>query len=191
MASGMPEGLYGIGHDELKRNWRWFLALGIALIGLSLFALFWATLTTLVSVEVFGWLLVIGGALSLVHSFWRRRWGGFFVDMLAGVLYLVTGFMVASNPAAAALMLTLLMAMFFLIGGIFRIVIALSVPMHHWGWLLLSGIVTVLLGVLIWRQWPWSGLWVIGLFIGIDLFFYGWSLVMLALTVRDLPQSSG
>ena len=89
---------------------------------------------------------------------------------------------------ASAMALTLLMAMLFLIGGIFRIIVALAVPMHHWGWLLLSGVINVLLGVLIWRQYPWSGLWVIGLFIGIDLFFSGWSLVMLALTARSMSE---
>ena len=144
MASGMKEGLPWIGHDELKRSWRWVLGLGIALIVLGLFAVGWSTLATFATVELFGWLLVLGGALSIGHACWQRRWGGFFLDLFAGVLYLVVGFMIVSNPMAAAGVLTLLMAMFFLIGGIFRIIVAVTVPMHHWGWLLLNGAVTVL-----------------------------------------------
>jgi uncharacterized membrane protein HdeD (DUF308 family) len=61
---------------------------------------------------------------------------------------------------------------------------------QNWGWLLLHGVINLLLGVLIWRQWPLSGLWVIGLFVGIDMIFNGWSLVMLSLAAKNLPAAS-
>jgi uncharacterized membrane protein HdeD (DUF308 family) len=95
--------------------------------------------------------------------------------------------MIVANPVATAETLTLLIALLLMFGGIFRIVAALAVQFPHWGWLVLHGAVNLLLGIAIWRQWPWSGLWVIGLFVGIDLIFNGWSLVMLALAAKKLP----
>jgi len=82
----------------------------------------------------------------------------------------------------------LLVAVFLLFGGIFRIAAVLTVRFHHWSWMLLNGGISLLLGLMIWAQWPWSGLWVIGLFIGIDMIFYGWSLIMLAMAFRNIPE---
>src|SRR5207302_11244625 len=84
MSTGTSPGWHSIGAEELKRSWVWFLALGIVLVLLGLIALSWSVLTTLVSVVVFGWLLLLGGVLSVVHAFLRRRWGGFFLELFAG-----------------------------------------------------------------------------------------------------------
>jgi uncharacterized membrane protein HdeD (DUF308 family) len=136
------------------------------------------------TVVFFGWLLLVGGVLSAVHAFWRKRWQGFFLDLATGVLYVVAGFFMVAEPLAAAASLTLLIAMFLLIGGIFRIIVALTGHLEHWVWVLLNGVITAGLGIMIWRQWPVSGLWVIGLFVGIEMIFYGWSLVMLSLVAK-------
>lgn len=189
MSTGTNQGWHLIGAEEVRRTWGWFLALGIVLVLLGMMALGWSVLTTLVSVVVFGWFLLLAGILSILHAFWRRRWGGFFVELFAGILYAVFGLMVVGNPAVSAVALTLLIAVFLMIGGIFRILTALAVRFHHWIWVLLNGVISLLLGVMIWSQWPVSGLWVIGLFIGIDMIFYGWSLIMLAVAVRNLPTA--
>ncbi len=190
MATGMSvTGLHLIGLTELKRNWGWFLALGIALVVLGIVALGATVATTIVSVLLFGWLLIVGGIFQGVHAFWRERgWGGFFIDLLTGILYVVVGFMIVAHPAESALTLTLLIALFLMFGGIFRIVVALMLRFPHWGWLVLHGAINLVLGIAIWRRWPWDGLWVIGLFIGIDLIFNGWSLVMLGLAAKRIPQ---
>lgn len=189
MSTGTNQDWHLIGAEEVRRTWGWFLALGIVLVLLGMMALGWSVLTTLVSVVVFGWFLLLAGILSILHAFWRRRWGGFFVELFAGILYAVFGLMVVGNPAVSAVALTLLIAVFLMIGGIFRILTALAVRFHHWIWVLLNGVISLLLGVMIWSQWPVSGLWVIGLFIGIDMIFYGWSLIMLAVAVRNLPTA--
>jgi uncharacterized membrane protein HdeD (DUF308 family) len=98
--------------------------------------------------------------------------------------------MVVANPGATAVALTLLIAMFLIFGGIFRIVASISVRYPNWGWILLHGVVNVVLGIMIWREWPVSGLWIIGLFLGIELIFNGWSLVMLGFAARSLPDES-
>jgi len=188
MSSGMNQGFHMVGAEDLKGSWGWFVALGIALVLLGLVAVSWSGLATLVSVEVFGWLLLVGGVLSVVHAFVRRRWGGFLVELLAGVLYAIVGLIVIDSPAEGAVALTLLFALFLLVGGVFRIMTALTVRFHHWVWMLLNGVVSLLLGLMIWKQWPLSGLWVIGLFIGIDMIFYGWSLIMLGMAVRSIRE---
>ena len=190
MTNGMNlSGLHLIGLGELKKNWGWFLALGIALLVLGAIALGASVAMTIVSMVLLGWLLIIGGVLEGVHAFWRERaWGGFFIDLLTGILYVVVGFMVLANPGEAALALTLLIALFLMFSGLFRIVVALILRFPHWGWLILHGAVNLVLGIAIWRQWPLSGLWVIGLFVGIDMIFNGWSLVMLGLAAKKLPE---
>lgn len=190
MTNGMSlTGLHLIGLGELKRNWGWFLTLGIALLVLGAIALGASVAMTIVSMVLLGWLLIIGGILEGVHAFWRERaWGGFFIDLLTGVLYVVVGFMILANPAETALALTLLIALFLMFSGLFRIVVALILRFPHWGWLILHGAVNLVLGIAIWRQWPLSGLWVIGLFVGIEMLFNGWSLVMLALAAKKLPE---
>ncbi len=171
----------------LHRNWSWFLGLGILLVVLGALALGAAVVMTLASVLLFGWLLIVAGVMEVIGAFRCKGWNGFFLDLLTGVLYLVVGFMVVANPGATAMALTLLIAMFLIIGGLFRIVAAVAAWPPHGAWVVLHGIVALLLGTAIWRQWPLSGLWVIGLFVGIEMIFRGGSLVMLGLVARKLP----
>lgn len=182
--------LHLVGLDELRRKWGWFLALGILLVVLGMVALGSSVFLTLATMVFVGWLMIAGGVFEAIHAFSCKRWGGFFIDMLTGILYVVVGFLVVANPGVTAIALTLLIAMFLTFGGLFRIVVAIVVRFHNWGWLLLHGVVNLLLGIAIWRQWPLSGLWVIGLFVGIDMLFNGWSLVMLAMTAKNLPSES-
>jgi uncharacterized membrane protein HdeD (DUF308 family) len=183
----MAMGFAQVGIEGLRRNWGWVLALGIALIVLGMVALGAAVWTTVVSVMFFGWLLLVGGAMQTVHGFWRREWSGFFLDLLTGILYLVVGMMFITEPVESAVAVTLMLAAALLFVGVMRIIVALSTDFQHRIWLLLNGAVTLALGLMIWFQWPASGLWVLGLFIGIDMLFYGWALVMLAIGVRSMP----
>jgi uncharacterized membrane protein HdeD (DUF308 family) len=186
----MEQAIQLTGSGELRRSWGWYLVFGIALIIIGTIALGSALLMTIASVFFFGWLLIVGGVMEIVHAFWHKRWAGFFLDLLTGILYVVAGWMIMSNPKESALLLTLVIAMFLVFEGVFRIVAALAVRYPHWGWLLLNGVISLLLGVMIWRQWPYSGLWVIGLFVGIEMLLNGWSLVMLSLAGRNLPEEA-
>jgi uncharacterized membrane protein HdeD (DUF308 family) len=177
------------GTEELHRNWGWFLALGILLIVLGLISLGYAVAMTIASVLLFGWLMIIGGVMEIIHAFRARGWSGTFIELLTGILYAVAGFMMIANPGVAAVTLTLLIALLLMFSGIFRIGAALMTRFPHWGWLALHGVVNLMLGIAIWRQWPFSGLWVIGLFVGIDMLFNGWALVMLAMAARRMPAS--
>ena len=183
--SAMALDLKGV--DEIRSRWGWFFALGILLAVLGTAAAGASLLMTLATMVMVGWLMIVGGVVEAFHAFTCKSWGGFFIDLLTGILYAVVGFMIVGNPGATAVALTLLIAMFLMFGGIFRIVTAVIVQFPNWGWLLLHGVVNLLLGVGIWRQWPLSGLWVIGLFVGIDMILNGWSLIMLGLAAKNLP----
>ena len=172
---------------HLKSAWIWFVALGAALIGLGLLALGYSTLFTIATVEVIGFFLIFGGSLYTIGAFFTGSWGGFFLTLMTGVLQFVMGLLCVQHPAEAAIVYTLLMAAFFMVGGLFRIVAALSGAFRGRGWVLINGIITLALGVMIWQQSPISGLWVIGTFIGVDLIFNGWLYVLIGLNVRQLP----
>jgi uncharacterized membrane protein HdeD (DUF308 family) len=180
-------GLLGVGAEELRTNWGWFVVFGILLVILGVVCVVYAAVATIFWVEFFAAMLMVGGALSIPHAFLRRRWGGFFLDLLAGILYLVFGFAILVRPEAGAIGFTLLIALALIIGGTFRLAVGFMAPLHHRIWVILSGLVTLILGIMIWNRWPWSSAWIIGLFIGIDLLFYGWSLVMLGVTARNIP----
>lgn len=173
----------GLVHLPLK--WRWLLALGIVLILVGTFSVAVSVVATLASVLLFGWLLLFTGAIEAGYAFRHSKWSGILLHVVNGVLSVVAGFLLVTNPAAGALVLTLLVAMFFMIGGLFRIITPIVMKLPHRGWLLLSGVVTLLLGIYIWRQLPGAAVWVIGTFVGIDMLFIGWSWVMLALAARN------
>jgi len=171
--------------ESLRDHWRWFLALGIALVLFGAIAIGSAAVATVAVTWLFGFLLLAGGIASIVSSFSAARWSGTLLHLMIGVLYAVVGWMIVDRPANSAVELTLIIAFFLIFGGIFRIVFSLSQRFTGWGWVLLNGAVTLLLGLLIYKQWPLSGLWVIGLFVGIELIFNGWAWIMLSLGLRQ------
>ena len=185
--SKLSQSLHLIGLEEVQKRWGWFVGLGILLVVLGMLALGSSITMTLATMVFVGWLMIIGGVLEAAHAFTCKGWSGFFIDLLTGILYTVVGFMVVANPGATAIALTLIIAMFLIFSGIFRIATAITVRYHNRIWLFLHGVINLLLGISVWQQWPLSGLWVIGLFVGIDMLFNGWSLVMLGLTAKNLP----
>src|SRR5262245_23946830 len=171
---------------EPLREIRVFLiGMGIALIVLGMVAIGSSFIATLATVLMFGILLLLGAIFQVVTALWGRSWRGFFLHLLAGVLYLIAGLFMIENPHETALSLTFLVAACLLVGGILRIGLSLAERFEGWGWVLLNGVVSVILGIGIWRQWPLDGLWVIGLFVGIEMVFSGLSWAMLGLAVRS------
>ncbi len=172
---------------QLRAGWGWFVVLGMALALMGVAAIAYAEIATIKTVLIFGWLMLAAGVVYFVGAFCTRCWGGFFVSLLEGVLYLAVGLIVVDRPVEAVLVYTLVMAAFFFVDGLFRVAGSLAGRFQHWGLTLFSGIVTLLLGVMIWRQWPLSGLYVVGLFVGINLLLSGASFIRLGLAARRLP----
>lgn len=168
--------------DELRRNWGWVLALGILLVVLGLFATSAAITTTILTVLVLGILLLVAGVFEIFSAFRNAHYGGFWMHLFAGILDLVCGGLLVAYPGAAALTITLILAIFFLVGGTMRAVSALMIHLPNGGWAVLSGVVDVILGILLLSSWPVSGLWFLGFAVGIGLLFRGawWSALALA-----------
>jgi uncharacterized membrane protein HdeD (DUF308 family) len=174
--------------DALRGNWFWFVILGVSLVVLGTVALGSVVIASLAAAAAIGVLLLLGGAAEAVGAFWCRGWSGFFLELLSGVLSIVVGLLFLRAPAGALAALTLLLACFLMVGGFFKIVSAASYRFAAWGWSLAGGIIDVLLGVMIWQEWPASALWVIGLFVGINLLFRGFNWIALGLALRSLPR---
>lgn len=171
--------------EALRGQWLWFLILGILLIVVGMVAIAVPFVTGLTTAVIFGALLLAGGVIQFVGSFWARDWSGFFLTLIAGILYVVVGFLFLRDPGNALLAMTLLLACGLLVEGLFRVVGSIMYQFPHWGWVLVGGLIDVLLGVLIWSQWPVSGLWVIGLFVGISMIYNGWTWVLLGLALKS------
>jgi uncharacterized membrane protein HdeD (DUF308 family) len=189
MSTGFPL-MAGAVEGRLRRNWGWFLVLGILLILAGVCAMRAPFMASFATVNVVGYLLLFGAGIEIASGIWTGTWGGFFLHLLGGLLYLFLGALILDRPLEAMAVYTLILAMFFVASGLVRMVFSLTHRFHGWGWMFLSGLVTFALGIMVWRQWPEAALWVIGLFVGIDLIFIGLSWVMLALAVRSLPATT-
>ena len=172
--------------QEMIHNWGWLLAFGVVLLLLGIAAVVRSVKATVVSMVFFGWLLVCASLIEFVDAFMVGRWAGFFLHVLVAILFGITGILMLKKPVITAEAATLLMSLFFLIGGLYQLFASLLIHLPGWGWQALNGVIASVLGVLVLAQWPVSGLWAIGLFVGIDLVFCGWAWIALALVLRKM-----
>lgn len=176
---------------NICKRWNSFLLMGFFLVilgSIALTSVFW---TTMASTVLIGVLMVAAGSAAVLHSFWSAEWKGFFAQLVAGILAAVVGWIIITNPLLGATALTLVLALYFTAAGLFKIAGALIHHAEHWGWLLFNGIVTLCLGLLILAQWPTASLWVLGLFLALDLLVSGWTSIMLSLAVRKSCKLQG
>ena len=172
--------------DAMKRHWGWLLALGVLFILLGSIGLGMTVGLTLMSMLFFGVLLCIGGVFQLVDSAKSKQWRGVVCHALIGILYLIAGVLVMYDPFLASTLLTGLLGGMLIFIGVTRLLMGFSLRhTKEWGYLFLAGILSIGLGLLILMQWPWSGLWVIGLFIAIELMMSGWMYVFIAVAMRQ------
>lgn len=182
-------GAMAAGLDEIHNSWGWFLALGIALIILGAACILGAATATLATVLAFGWLLLLGAVFALIQALRTRTWSGFFLCLLSALLRGFTGYLLIRYPLEGEMSLTLILASFFIVGGLFRAIGASALQFPQWGWAAFSGIISVALGVMLLMQMPLSGLWFIGLAIGIDFVFDGAWFIALGAALRGVPSS--
>lgn len=178
---------------QIKRNWGWFLALGIVFVLAGVAAITFPLLSTIATKIVLGWIFLAGGVLMILHAFSASGWRGFLLGLLIGILYVVAGGWLAFFPFTGIITLTILLAALFLAEGVLEAIMAFRVRPHEgWVWLLLSGLVAVAVGVMIAMGLPSSATWAIGLLTGINLLMTGASFIALALAGRrgDVPAVS-
>jgi uncharacterized membrane protein HdeD (DUF308 family) len=163
-----PEQGYAAEHPMWLR-----LLLGLVLILAGMFVLGDVVFASIVSAMFIGVAAIVAGAFEIIHAFWTKGWGGFLWQILLGVLYICAGFVLLSQPVAGALILTWVIGIVMLASGMVRLVVGID-RWSSMGWLLLlSGVFGIVAGLIILRGWPQSGLWFLGLLLGIDLIFHG------------------
>jgi len=169
----------------LRSKWGWILALGIVYVIVGFIALGSIVTATAASVFIVGIMMVIAGVAEVINAFQIKTWGKFVLWLILGALYILAGFMTIQNPLLAAAFLTLLLGGTLAISGIMRVILAFSMKEGTtWIWPVLSGAVTLLLGIIILYRWPVSSLYVLGLFLGIDLVIAGASWISVSLGLR-------
>ena len=166
------------------RQWGWYLALGIVLIVVGIYAIYAEGLATLASVFALGIVLLIAGVAQIVGAFMARGAGHVILALLVGFLDIIVGFALLQHPEIGALAITLLLAALFLFGGIFRFVSALWLQFPNYGWVAASGVISFILGILLWTQWPISAFWFIGFAVGLNFIFAGIAWSSLGLRLR-------
>jgi uncharacterized membrane protein HdeD (DUF308 family) len=172
---------------EAHRSWGWILALGILFVVLGLACIAYDVTATFATLLVFGVLLFVSGVAALIQAFAARSWSGSLLYLLSALLRGFTGYLLIRYPGAGAIAVTLVLASFFVVGGLFRIFGASMIRFPRYGWAVFSGCVALLLGILLLVQLPVSSLWFIGFAIGVELIIEGVSLIGFATAVHRLP----
>ena len=169
----------------LRAKWGWIVALGVVYLIAGFIALGSVAMATVASVFIVGVMMIIAGVAEMFSAFQIKSWGKFLLWVLLGLLYVVAGFVTFQNPLLAAVLLTLVLGASLVASGIMRIILAFSMKREApWIWVALSGAITVLLGVLILARWPVSSLYILGLFLGIDLIMAGAGWIGIGLGLR-------
>lgn len=170
---------------ELHSKWGWFVALGVVLLVLGILALGNLLVATLASVFFVGIMMILGAVAQVIHAFRMKGWEGFFYWLLGGLLYGAAGVIAFIDPALAAVALTLLLAVALIASGILRIWTGGRLrPAPGWGWVVASGVVSTLAGIVFALGWPVNSLWLLGLVLAIDLTFQGVSAIVIGLTLK-------
>ncbi|MDX2213873.1 MAG: HdeD family acid-resistance protein [Oculatellaceae cyanobacterium bins.114] len=167
------------------------LLIGVLLTILGVVAIALPAFSTIVAETWIAFILISAGAGKLVYAFQTRTEGGFVWKLLLGILYVATGLMLFVYPLTGVLTITLLLGGFLLTEGVFELILAFRLrPQHNWTWALANGIVTLLLGIFVWFQWPSNAPWLLGTLVGASVLFTGISRIMLSLNARSAIDAS-
>lgn len=170
----------------VKKADGWSMAWGVLMLVCGLLAISLPLASSIGLVVILAWLILFAGVWHLIFAFHAQSVGGVLWKILLAVLYLIAGGYLLTHPLLGVVSLTLVLAIFFAFEGVIEIALYFGLRgVRHSGWVLVDGIVTLILGILIWRQWPSSSVWVIGTLVGISLIFSGISRFMLAWAARD------
>ena len=175
-----------------KRMWPGLLLTGIFTMALGVAAIILPFMAVLTIQAILAVVLILTGIMHIIHAFGHRNDKGLAWRLLTGGLYALVGVLLVSFPLQGAFTLTLLLAVLFMFSGAFKIALSVHLkPAPSWGWLLFNGILSLLLGLIIWMGLPETARWAIGLLVGIELIFTGWAMVMFSLSIRRSQQETG
>jgi uncharacterized membrane protein HdeD (DUF308 family) len=173
-------------HAPLRAKWGWIVALGVVYLIAGFIALGSVVMATVASVWVVGIMMIIAGVAEVINAFQVKTWGKFILWLLLGALYIVAGFVAFENPLLTAVWLTLFLGAALVASGIVRIYLAFNMKAGSpWVWVVVSGLITLLLGGIILIHWPVSAVYTLGIFLGIDLVFAGASWIGLGFAMKN------
>jgi uncharacterized membrane protein HdeD (DUF308 family) len=171
--------------DIVRHASTWSILCGVALIVLGMLAIGSPAMAAVAVNAVLAWLIVLAGAVHLSLAFYAHKAGSVLWKLLVGLAYMFFGVYLIAHPALGVVSLTLVLALLFLVEGIFDIALFFQMrPIGGSSWILVDGIITLLLGVMIYMQWPSSSNWAIGTLVGVSLIISGVTRLMLSLAVR-------
>lgn len=172
--------------DAIAKHWGLYLFEGILFVLLGILAIALPGFFTLGLELLIGWLFIISGIIEGYRYFKTHDIPGHTASILSAILYLIIGVLLLVYPLAGILSLTMLLTVFFILEGIAKVYLAFKLkPLRHWGVLLFNGIIALIMAAIIIGGWPLSAVWVIGLLVGINMLFFGFSLIWISLASRS------
>lgn len=173
--------------DAIKRHSLWYMIQGVLMMVAGLVALLFPLVSSVAVILLLGWLLIISGILQGISLIGASNVPHFWLQLISVVLSIVIGLMFLNDPGGGLVALTLLLVVFFIVGGMARIVFALTIrPLSDWGWVLASGIIGVLLGIYLFASLPITAAWILGLLFGIQLLSEGAALTYMTWNIRSV-----
>jgi uncharacterized membrane protein HdeD (DUF308 family) len=187
---------HGLGYAQITAKWGWFVALGVGLVLVGIFALSDVVAFAVISVIFIGAMLLVGGIFQIVHAFMTRDWFAFALNLFMGVLYVFAGLLVMREPVPTSVVLTVFVIASLVVGGVMRIIIALQHRYLVRWWLLLVGgvvsiILAVILAIMLFGMLPWSALRILGTLIALELLLQGLLWITFGFSLRALAHSAG
>jgi uncharacterized membrane protein HdeD (DUF308 family) len=173
----------------VKKSVGWSIGLSVLMIVAGILAIA-SPLVAGITIDVLvAWLLIFSGAVHLVFSWNTRSAGGLLWELLLGILYIFIGVYLLMHPLAGLMSLTIALAIYLFLEAILEFILGFTLrPLPGTGWLFLDAIITLILAVLIWRTWPSSSEWILGMLVGISMLFSGTSRLMLSLAARSVTS---
>ena len=177
--------------DGIKKNARLAVIMGIIMVICGVLAV-GSPFAAGVYVTIFvGVMLVFGGIAQCFLAFQAGAFGKGLLIFVVGALTAAAGFYIFNQPLEGLATITLFLTAYFIVTGIFELVSAFQIrPAEGWGMMLFNGIVTLLLGIMIWSDFPLSGAWAVGVLFGVKLIFSGWSLIFIGRSVRGAAKAA-
>lgn len=172
--------------NDIRRGLGWLIGLGILMMVLGIAAIVEPFIATFAVARVLSWTFLLAGIVRMVHAFQSRSERGFWLKLLVSILYIIAGILLLSNIFGAKLTLTLVFGWVILMQGIFEVIAAFKVrPDPNWSWMLTSGIIALIFGILILYRWPLNAIWLLGFFTGVSFLFTGAWMIMIPWAIRN------
>ncbi len=176
----------------VTKNRKRLMGYGILSVIFGFIGLYMSTMMTITTILVLGIFMLIVGIVFMVEAFSSPEWQGKLLNLGLSILYIGAGAITIANPVAAAVWFTLFLAVFLGMIGVLRIIMAFQIRTRTraWAWVAFGGVLNIVLGLLVYMGWPESGLWVIGMFISIELIIHGFNAIVLSRIVKEAQKET-